>query len=474
MARVGYDDSERFSNPHSQFDLAWRDQNAVATNAVQRRLKANQKAKRDQDANKELVRREDQVPRVIPQDFPNYALNFFFGSYIRLAESSDRCGFLGCLYPIWTQAAPTSPLRPAVNAAALALLEAWSWSNPNSSQSLARSHYLNGIAAVRRRLQSPENIHDDDLMATLMLDMYDGIMSFCGARPHDGPHITGSKALLENRQKHPGNSENSQRILNGARSMIISRALGNKDRVPESVMVGTTNTQNVQRASESELETIQFEVANLQASAVRLTVGNEEGDTSALGILTKCNQLDQRLIAWSSTIPSEWVPTCIWDPESIPTSVREAGLYQRYCTVHRNIFIANMLNGHCCSRIRVYLTMLACLGQLQNPALERDRSTARNNIQDLADTICASVPYHLGDRISPQRLDDKTMQYPRVGDNPIPDEHYDTAACFGGMFLGKRLAELLQPGLSLRNGQREWILGQMGRIKRIYLATAQG
>ncbi|KAI4099312.1 MAG: hypothetical protein L6R37_006024 [Teloschistes peruensis] len=135
--------------PKFQFDLAWRDQNAVATNAVQRRLNANDKARRDQDANTDLVKREDQVPRVIPQDFENYALNFFFGSYGRLAESSDRCGYLGCLYPVWMKTAPTSPLRPAVNAVALALLEAWSWSNPNSPESLARPHYVQGIATIR-------------------------------------------------------------------------------------------------------------------------------------------------------------------------------------------------------------------------------------------------------------------------------------------------------------------------------------
>ncbi|KAL9588605.1 MAG: hypothetical protein Q9203_002590 [Teloschistes exilis] len=459
--------------PKSQFDLAWRDQNAVATNAVQRRLNANDKARRDQDANTDLVKREDQVPRVIPQDFENYALNFFFGSYGRLAESSDRCGYLGCLYPVWTRTAPTSPLRPAVNAVALALLEAWSWSNPNSPQSLARPHYVQGIAAIRRRLQRGEDIDDDDLLATLILDMYDGIISFCGARPHDGPHIAGSRALLESRQRHPCTTETSQRVLNGARNMIISRALGQKDPVPENVLVGITNAQDRQSTSESELEEIQFEVANLQASAARIMATSEDKDASALDILTKCNELDRRLMSWSSSIPPEWVPTCIWDPESIPQSVRNAGLYQRHCTVHRNIFIANVLNGHCCSRIRVYFTMLACLGHLQNPIFEMNRTIARNTIQDLVDTICASVPYHLGDRVSPQRLGDKTMQYPRVGASPIADEHYSTAACFGGMFLAKRLAELLQPGLPLRNGQREWILSQMGRIKRIYLATAQ-
>lgn len=459
--------------PKSQFDLAWRDQNSVASKAVQRRLKASEKVDRDRIKRRELVRRcYHDVPRVLPQDYEDYARNFFFTSYILLPkESNIQRGFLDCLYPVWTQTSPMSPLRPAVNAVALCLLEAWSRLNPNSLQSLARPYYVRGIAAVRRHMQSTEEFDDDVLMATLMLDMYDGVTSFCGSKPPESSHLTGTRALIENRRRPAFNSETSQRILLGARSLVIGRALSKREPVSRDVFNWTTCTRNIPKSPEFELEEIDFEVANLQASTSGLVVDPAKKDLFDLEILSKANELNQRLVAWTAIIPDDWIPTCIWDPESIPQSVRDAGLYQAHCTVHKSIFIADILNGHCCSRIKVQLVILACLEHMNNPFFDTTREKTRNDMQDLADTICASVPYHLGDRVNVLRIDDKTVQYPRIGSDATPTEHYDTAAAYTGFFLTRRLSELLQPGLPLRAGQREWILDQMQRIKSVYLTS---
>lgn len=411
------------------------------------------------------------VPNVLPQDYENYALNFFFNSYIlKCMDSDDRRGHLGCLYPVWTQASPTSPLRPAVNAVALALLEAWSWRNPNSPQSLAQSYYLNAIGGVRRHLHDTGDTDDDILLATLMLDMYDGVTSFCGSRPHSGLHLTGSKALVENRKRYSNNNETSQRILSGIRSLIVGRAISKREPVSTDMLAWTKGTQNIPRLPGDELEEISLEVANLQAAASGLTVGLTVKALSASEILSKADELDRRLVVWTSTVPDDWVPACIWDPESIPQSIRDAGLYQNHCTVHKSIFIANILNGHSCSRIKVQLVILTCLEQLDSTVSERTRVTATSNAQDLADTICASVPYFLGDRVKVLRIDDRNIQYPRIGSKPTPVEHYETAAAYAGIFLTQKLGQLLQPDLPLRGGQRQWILGQMQRIKRIYLA----
>lgn len=445
----------------------------MASRAVQRRLKAGEKDDGDSGTSNELARRHPpEVPRILPQDYNDYALTFFFNSYILLSmDSKPLRGYLDCIYPVWTQSSPESPLRPAITAVAMSLLEAWSWLNPNSSQSLARSHYGQGIAALRRHLQNAGDVDDDILMATLMLDMYDGITSFCGARPHGGVHLIGSAALIEKRQRRPFNSEASQKIISGIRSMTVGRALRKGEPVSRDVLTRTSSAQNIPRTPEFELEEIQFEVANLQASASGLVTNLASKDSAAPEILAKANELDQRLVDWTATMPEDWNPT-FCDSESVPPSVRDAGFYQDRCSIYPSIFIANILNGQCYSRINVQLVILACLQHLgDNPRFDKDQVlTARTNVQDLADTICASVPFYLGDRVTVLRIDDETMQYPRImGSGPTPTEHYRTAAAYGGMFLMQRLPELLP--LPLRAGQREWILGQMMRIKKIYLAT---
>ena len=468
----------------SQFDAAWKDQNAVASRAVQRRLKAGEKDDSDRGTSNELTRRQSpEVPRILPQDHQDYALTFFFNSYILVSmDSKPLRGYLDCIYPVWMQSSPESPLRPAITAVAMSLLEAWSWLNPNSPQSLARSHYVQGIAALRRHLQNAGDVDDDILMATLMLDMYDGITSFCGARPHGGVHLIGSAALIERRQRRPFSSEASQKIISGIRSMTIGRALRKRETISRDVFTRTSSAQNISSTPEFELEEIQFEVANLQASASRLAANLANKISTASEILAKANELDQRLVDWAATVPDDWNPT-FCDSDSVPRSIRDAGFYQDHCSVHQSIFIANILNGQCSSRINVQLVILRCLEHLDNnnnnnnnPAIfATERTNARDNVQDLADTICASVPFYLGDRTTFVRIDDdETVQYPRIGSDSTTSTtgHYRTAAAYGGMFLMQRLPELLALPLPfLRAGQREWVLGQMIRIKRIYLAT---
>ncbi|KAL8923019.1 MAG: hypothetical protein Q9208_004831 [Pyrenodesmia sp. 3 TL-2023] len=462
----------------SQFEIAWRDQNQVASNAVRRRINTRHKSGPDTERSStelELVQRDTaDVPRVLPQDHEGYALAFFFSSYLLPSTlSHHHRGFLGCVYPVWTQASPLSPLRPAVNAVAQALLEAWSFRNPNAHQSLARSHYVQAIVAVRRQLQNAEDIDDEVLLAMLLLDMYDGIRSFLGGRPHlESPHVRGSAAAMESRRKFPVSSKTSQGTLLGVRSRIVGDALKKGEPVSTDVLKWPTSTQNTPKTPGIQLEAINVEVANLHVSASKLKAKCPGMAISASQLLAIANGLDERLVAWTATIPDEWAPITLWGPDTIPRSVREAGLYQDHCTIHKSIWVADNFNWHCFSRMKVNLVTLACLEHVNSPAADIARVKAHTTIQDLADTVCASVPYHLGDRVEARRIDDKSVQYPQIKGKATPDEHYVTAAAYGGTFLMKRLVELLQFGPFLRAGQQRWILGQMGRIKKIYLAES--
>ncbi|KAL8992116.1 MAG: hypothetical protein Q9169_007361 [Polycauliona sp. 2 TL-2023] len=462
--------------PKSQFEVAWRDQNQVASKAVKRRLNTRDKSSSPESElpNTQLHRRNTtEVPWVLPQDYENYALTFFFNSYLLPSTlSNHQRGFLGGVYAIWKKAGPSSPLRPAVNAVAQALLEAWSFMNPNSPQSLASSYYAQGVVAVRRQLQDGDDIDDDVLLATLLLDMYDGVISFCDARPHNSPHVRGSAAMIQNRRRLPVNSKTSQATLSGVRSRIVGDALKKREPVSTSVLTWTTSTQISPRTPEVTLEEINVRVANLQVSALDLEAGSAGTPVSASELLAKANELDERLAAWFIDLPEEWVPTIIWDLETIPPSVRNAGLYQDHCTIHKDMWTADTINIHSCSRIKIGLVMLQCLEHENDPVANVARIKAQNTLQALADTICASVPYHLGDRVGLRRIDDTSVQYPHVKGEATPDEHYVTAAAYGGMFLMKRLAELLQLAPYLRAGQVPWILGQMGRIKKVYSAKS--
>ena len=460
--------------PKSKFGIVWRDQNEAASKAVLRRTKATEQARQDRST-KDLelaTQGRSQIPGTLPQDFEGYALSFFFDSYIMLATDPNlQNGYLGSLYPVWKTRRPLSPLQPAVTAVALSLLEAWSLRNPNLQQSLARLYYVQAISAVRQQLNDAKDVDDDVLMATLMLDMYDGIISFCGARGHEGLHVAGSRALVESRRKHPIDSEASQRIVLGARSHVIGRALSKREPLSDEVSTWTRSMNNIPRTPKFELEELEYRLANLQASASALKSATPRRYTLAYETLARIHELDKQLIQWTATIPDDWVPIHIRGIESIPSSIRNAGLYQPHCIIHKSIFTANVLNGHCCSRIKVQLIKISCIDHLESTLLASGRTNACNIIQEMADTICASVPFFLGDRVSVRRFDDRCVRYPHLGDS-TSEEHYKSAAAYAGIFLSQRIAELLQPGLPLRPGQVPWVLGQMRRIKNIYMASS--
>ncbi|KAF2501588.1 hypothetical protein BU16DRAFT_577706 [Lophium mytilinum] len=454
----------------SQFDVAWRNQNFVAEHAVLRRKKAIDKADRDGAARTQVERHAySKIPKSLPQDYEQYAINFFLSSYILLPKDPGvRRGLLDCLYPVWTQIYSTSPLKPALTAVASCMLEGWSRLRPDISVSLSRKHYVKGVAALREALEENKDIGDDVLLASLMLDMYEEVVSFMTGTRSFSPHVHGTASLIAQRRRQPVNNKTSQRVLLGARSQVVTRVLANAQPSPFDPSEWSDVTHYVLETPALILDDLNIDVANIHAAASCLNSKITQRDL-AWEILQTTIELDQRLLAWaSSTAPVEWMPVRVAGPECIPQGVRDAGLYHEYCHVHKSIFVTGTLNIYSTSRIKLQLAILACLDHLGIASSDAARVTALEIIQDLADNVCASVPFHLGNRTEPSRIDDKSVQYPHIAGIRVPDHHYAAAAAFGGYLLTRPLVEVLTARCPLRTGQREWIGGQMQRLKQIY------
>ncbi len=182
-----------------------------------------------------------------------------------------------------------------------------------------------------------------------------------------------------------------------------------------------------------------------------------------LEIQSQILELDQRLLAWGTSVPDDWTPIQVSSEACIPASVREAGLYQHHCNIYKSIFVANTFNSYHSSRIKLQVALVASLQHDNQP-----NDMPMENLQNLADIICASVPFYLGDRTAPSRIDDRTAQFPHLPGTAVSDEHHRRSAAYGGWGIAGRLAELLSPDVPLRMGQKQWIGGQLGRVRRIY------
>jgi len=140
----------------------------------------------------------------LSQDHAGYALNFFFSFYVCLPKDQDvQRGFLDCVYLIWIISDSTSPLRPIVTAVASFMLDAWSKMKSDQPFPLSRSHYTQGVAALRKSLQSTEDTSDEIIMAALMCDMYENLLSILTAQRNKGTHMRGTMAMIASRSKQP-------------------------------------------------------------------------------------------------------------------------------------------------------------------------------------------------------------------------------------------------------------------------------
>ena len=431
-----------------------------------------QVARRDQVAEQRVWTTRSATPLapVPSQDLDGYAIDFFLSSFVLLPEDlGNQLFYLECVYPVWLESRPSSPLRPALAAVASWMLEAWSELRPGVSMAWSRSRYLKGLAALRATLRAKEDATDDVLLATLLLDFYEGLQAFMESKPRERPHVSGMLSLINHHRRTSFASEISQKILRSARTQIVQRSYDTSSVVPSEIAQWPQVSPKVAVSPKTSLDDMNIDAANLRACASRLKTVSK---SQASAVLKKAAELDGQCQAWENTLPSGWSYARVSDPTAIPHAVRDAGLYQDHCLVYSNIFVANALNRNFCIRIQCQSTILQCLHHLHDDPPSRLQTAAHETIQQMADNICASVPFHLGDRQTTDRIDAE-HQYPHPPGSPSAAQQSKIAAAFGGWFLTPCLGTLMSlDAATLRRGQREWIGGQMARLRKVYIVQA--
>jgi hypothetical protein len=163
------------------------------------------------------------------------------------------------------------------------------------------------------------------------------------------------------------------------------------------------------------LDNINLNLAKLQASVARNTStgsSNTTLDTQETLQNTRC--IDGKLVGWGGILPLSWFPIRVTGDSCIPQAACE------------------------------------------------------HTIQQLADDICASIPFYLGDRTRSGKMGDRNAQYPHAAGSSVPSTHYQMAPVSGGYQLLGVFSTLLNMDIKLRDGQRQWISGQLRRLSTIY------
>lgn len=209
------------------------------------------------------------------------------------------------------------------------------------------------------------------------------------------------------------------------------------------------------------------DVANLLATADQTLAKifdcteNETGTAIRQSeLVLRAESVDAQLARWPAMLSSNWIPTRIFT-NTIPEEVVNAGIYRDSCDVYSDVVICSTWNDWRYARLKV-LALVARLGDHDS------RARAVTSIQQLADDICASIPFSLGSRVKPTAMYAGDSTYPCVEGQTVPKSHQQRAAAVGGWFLFLPLKETFYAAKNLRRGQRGWVARQLERLATIY------
>lgn len=217
-------------------------------------------------------------------------------------------------------------------------------------------------------------------------------------------------------------------------------------------------------------------------------------------ILTTASNLEARLAKWPKSVPPSWQPITVSSLSCIDPSITAAGLYGASCDIYPSINIAGLWNWYRTLRISTIKIMMMCQWQLTQKDNSRNATAhLTETVQVLIDEFCASIPFHLGNRNGPMLSNElwkvtypclplipaDSTDGPRCATATSTAEHKRAAACSGAWFVLDPLSEIMKATapitlatgsetensalLILREGQHEWLMGQMMRVQSMNL-----
>lgn len=422
-------------------------------------------------------------------------LTYFFTNYVNTPRDPSTNIFIEHILPLYIHAPEDSALTHAANAVAVNVTQMWMSRNADSS--LARGRYAKAVSLVKSALQDPIQSKKDDTLATVfLLDFYDSLNRRFVGFVDTGMHQQGALALLRHRGKDNFANPTSQRLFTALRSRHINFVLqaGQKVQLEGDLMADDTAV-----LPSAKLDLINAELANLHV------VASEGPKVMGLGlvefyqtIIGRALAIDEKLEAWKNTLPESWRPVSIPASELHP-SIRAAGVYGDTVDVYSSLTVSHVNNASRSSHIGALRLVSLCRRELKGLGVDIDPALdhyLQSKTQEIADRFCASIPYHLGNRTT-LTFPHEHREYPHVPvelrrlanyvdpfGNPVEmtqDDHIRAAAAIGAWFVMTPLLGFLRapflkwpqtrPGplvQHLREGQIDWVRGQMQRLQKIY------
>ncbi|KAK5308189.1 hypothetical protein LTR99_001162 [Exophiala xenobiotica] len=418
---------------------------------------------------------------------------FFFRHYTgTVYDENIHSGFALMWQPLFLSSSADSPLRAATTAITVNITMMWCLQGCDTRP--ARKLLTKAISATRQAIQNPTPDKMNELLMTILIfDLYDSMVQhYVPTLVSSGKHKEGALALAQLRGKKNYDTPLTKGLVTATRSALLAHALGARTRL----LPGAEKLFNdpaYPQTKAAELESIDVEIIALQARLWDMRRTGRRVQQIYEEIIMEAIRIDDVLVEWRQSITDpKWLPQYVHRDDVAP-SLRAAGFYGEQCAVWPDLIFAEMSNHYYQHRLLNLQLIRQALAD--NPSLlskTENRQllhTTDATVQRLVDAVCDCIPFHLGDTVvltNPMYSAEinfpiKTLTDPTTGETTtIPDQipiYKTRAAASGGWTLFPYVCEiyrLAEPEddavpIALREGQLDWIKGQVKRMQKIFL-----
>lgn len=448
------------------------------------------------------------VSQVLDPPETDVALGFFLTNWAGTGRSlSSARGFFEVLAPVISSERPTSAAYMAVTAVATRLHGMWQ--NKDINFALPHQPYVDALARLRLAVKNKDERNcQATTLAALVLQFYENLFAVHSLNKASRVHRDGAVALLMNQEPRAAGMAIGNHLLCYVLHLEVSCALRTKRRFPPHIQSWILQHPSTSLNSSSALDFIGISIANLQYSFRHMfcssgPVSTSHVDIGALWFDIKA--VEARLLGWLEHLPRHFHALRLNQVQDVTPPIL---MYCDGCDVYPSVQVASISNtwrGYRLLMLKMKLSILQLIpDMILNMILpnEQDPDThmklirnAEDEVQDMVDSICNSIPFHLGNQmVRPTVLeltnakvihpsyhnlkpwDERFVNF-MTSDNYITVEaHRASAVAYGAWHAINTLSNVLALcaedhgsflAESLRPGQKDWIYAQFVRASNL-------
>ncbi|KAH6971101.1 hypothetical protein BKA56DRAFT_595892 [Ilyonectria sp. MPI-CAGE-AT-0026] len=453
------------------------------------------------------ARKPSPIPALSPVQ-RDVALGFFVNCFSTTGRNCESArGLFEIMGPAVAKEHPSSAVSVAVTAVAMKMHALWRHgAKAVPSPQCLETHSL-ALSRLQRALRDQKELRSKStVLAALVLQCHETLTAAWDQRPPAFTHHEGAVALfLSQSPDIDGSALYDTHLLTKILHDEVSSALREQRPVSPRICLWLSGDDKPLSLI-STLDLIGVSIAKIQVRFLRL-LDESQPDPTPRQTQSDIEELwadirstDNELIGWFKTFPREWRPLKVRQAkEADPPIISYSDGYD----IYPSIAIAAVWNTWRCYRLMLLKMALVLLHEKADAVLvgittshgfdttTKVMSWVEDNIRSLFDSVCDSVPFHLGNCIRRSTLYDFTdpgivhpsyhdlslhkailLEHPNSNRFMSFEDHRHNVIAQGPWHILSPLGQLLRLLSSrfghllaqkLRQGQKDWIQQQLTR-----------